>query len=87
MKRRELAGIRGRVMKCGVLASFLAAALCLLGARSFATGPTKANSVELVGPVSPSIHVPPVRTAPPTRTRRISGAIGGDRGPEAFCGS
>ena len=38
---------------------------------AFAAAPKGKKRAELVGPIAPSIHVPPVRTAPPARTRTI----------------
>ncbi|MBC8871295.1 MAG: SUMF1/EgtB/PvdO family nonheme iron enzyme [Planctomycetes bacterium] len=38
---------------------------------AFAAAPKAKKRAELVGPIAPSIHVPPVRTAPPARTRTI----------------
>ena len=37
----------------------------------FAAAPKAKKRAELIGPITPSIHVPPVRTAPPARTRTI----------------
>ena len=63
----------------GPLSRFTAAAIaCVvvvtqfgLDSTAFAAAPKAKKRGELVGPITPSIHVPPVRTAPPARTRPI----------------
>ena len=71
MKRGELGDGHRQAMTCGVVALCMILTCFLPETRSRAAKPTESNSVELVGPLAPSIHVPPVRNAPPKLTRPI----------------